>query len=415
MHGLYASRLSPQDDQMNAPIRPSLQEAQPLPTNVNAPKLGTAPVRRRRRWPWLLLVLIAAGVGAYVYQTRFAAEEAVVEAPPPAEITMRLGKVEVTTVQPATLRETVRVTGALAPARQSAIAAQVAGRVETIDVRPGQSVRQGEVVASLDTADTELRIAQQQAAIAATQAQLSLAERQLASTQSLADKGLASPSALESAQSNVEALKANIAAQEAQLEGIRLTLDYATITAPFSGTISARNVDPGQAVGAGTAIASIVDLNEMEARALAPLGTAAALKVGQSAELTVEGFRDRPFQAEISRINPVAAEGTRSIQIYLKIANSDGALRGGMFLSGHVIVASRDNAMAVPVGALRSDGDGDFLLAVEAGRLVRKPVIRGTAWSGGRLVEVSGIEAGTMILAVPLPELQPGMAVQLES
>ncbi len=398
---------------MNAPIRPDLQNVRPVPV-VQEPA-APAPRARRRRWPWLVLLLLAVAGGAYVYQTRLAPQEqaAQPEAPAP-EMVMRLSAMEVATVTPSRLRESVRVSGSLAPARQAALTAQSGGRVETISVRPGEAVAEGEVVAQLDTANTRTQIAQQEAAIAATQAQLDLAERQLASTQSLAEKGLASASVLESAQSNVNALRANLAAQRAALDGIRLSLEHATIVAPFAGIVSARNVDPGQTIGAGSTIATLVDLTAMEAQALAPLSAASALAVGQRAELSVEGFRGRVFEAQIGRINPVAAEGTRSIRIYLTLDNADGVLRGGMFLSGNVIVASKEGALAVPAAALRTDG-GDHVLAVENGRLVRKPVTRGTEWNRGRLVEVGGLEAGTTIVAVALPELQPGTAVSLEN
>lgn len=390
------------------------QEAPRQAPRVESPR-AEAPARRRR-WPWVVLVLLAlAAAGAYAYRDRLAPAEA--PAPvEPAELVMQLSALEVSQVAPTTLRETVRVSGSLSPARQAALTAQIGGRVETVSVRPGEAVSEGQVIAELDTASTRTQIAQQEAAIAATQAQLDLALRQLASTESLAEKGLASPSALESAQSNVAALQANLAAQEAQLAGIRLSLDYATIRAPFAGIVSARNVDPGQTVGAGTAVATIVDLTEMEARVLAPLSAVAVLGVGQAAELSVEGIAGRVFRAEISRMNPVAVEGTRSIPIYLTLDNDDSVLRGGMFVSGVVVVEEKTGVVAVPAGALRKDSEGDFVLSVADGRLGRLPVTVGKAWNNGRLVEVpEGLSAGQTIVVAPLAELQPGMAVQIGS
>jgi RND family efflux transporter MFP subunit len=405
-----------QDRQMNAPIRPAFDKAQPLDSQAPARAGEAAKPRRRRRWPWVLLLLLAgAAAGAYAYRDQLMPAPAPApEAAAPAEIVMRLSALEVAKVEPARLRQTVRVSGSLSPSRQAALTAQIGGRVESITVRPGEAVTEGQVVAELDTANTRTQIAQQEAAIAATQAQLDLALKQLESTQSLADKGLASPSALESAQSNVTALRANLAAQQAQLAGIRLSLDYATIRAPISGIVSARNVDPGQTVGAGTTVATIVDLSEMEARVLAPLSAASALAVGQVAELSVEGIAGRLFEAEISRMNPVAVEGTRSIPIYLSLDNADTVLRGGMFVSGAVILTEKPDAIAVPAGALRKDGTGDFVLAVEDGRLVRKAVVPGKAWNNGRLVEVTGLAGDETIVSAPLPELQAGMAVALE-
>ncbi|MBX3531327.1 MAG: efflux RND transporter periplasmic adaptor subunit [Rhizobiaceae bacterium] len=401
---------------MNAPIRPAFDKAQPLDSKASAKTTEPAAPRRRRRWPWVVLLLLAgAAAGAYGYRDRLMpAPTPAPEAAAPVEVVMRLSGLEVAKVEPARLRETVRVSGSLSPSRQAALTAQVGGRVESISVRPGETVSEGQVIAELDTASTRTQIAQQEAAIAATQAQLDLALRQLESTKALAEKGLASPSALESAQSNVTALQANLAAQQAQLAGIRLSLEYATIRAPISGIVSARNVDPGQTVGAGTTVATIVDLSEMDARVLAPLSAAAALAVGQTAELSVEGIAGRTFEAEISRINPVAVEGTRSIPIYLSLDNADSALRGGMFVSGSVILTQKEGAIAVPAGALRKDGDGDYVLAVRDNRLARLPVTPGKTWNNGRLIEVTGLAGGETIVAAPLPELAAGMAVAVE-
>lgn len=420
---------------MNAiqPIR-RVEDIEPVQQNTPESKLGSksdtgpegkaeeirrpAPVRKRRRWPWLVLVLLAAGgaLAAYAYRDALWPQAAAPAAPAaPAELIMRLSPLEIATVAPVTLRETVKVSGSLAPVRQTTVTSQIAGRIEAIDIQPGQAVTGGEVIARLDTADVETRIAQQEAAIAATQAQLDFAERQLLSTQSLAEKGLASPSALENAQSNVNGLRANIAAQQAQLAGIRLSLDYAVIRAPFDGVVSVRNVEPGQTVGAGSAVASVVDLTSMEARMLAPLSAAGALAVGQSAELTVEGLPGRVLEADISRINPVALEGTRSIQIYLALDPTDAVLRGGMFVTGTVVLEEKAGAVTAPAGALRKDHEGDFVLTVADGRLVRTPVTPGRAWNNGRVVEIeSGLDLGQAFVSAPLPELQPGMAVKVE-
>jgi RND family efflux transporter MFP subunit len=398
---------------MNAmkPIpRKAIDEAEPL--GGPQPKLEQ---KRGRRWPWVVLLLAIAAVGAgYVYRDRLIPAEAPPVAAAPAEVVMRLSRLEVLTLAPATLQETVKVSGSLAPARQTTVTSQIAGRIEAIDVRPGDAVTAGSVIARLDTADLQTKIAQQEAAIAATQAQLDLANRQLESTKSLADKGLASPSALESAQSNANAMSANLAAQQAQLAGIRLSLDNAVIAAPFDGIVSARNVEPGQTIGAGSVVASMVDLSTMEARVLAPLSAAAALRLGQEAQLSVEGFKGRAFDADISRISPVAVDNTRSIQLYLALDNDDGLLRGGMFVTGAIVLDSQADAVAVPAAALRRDADGDYLLAVQEGRLVRTPVTPGRRWHDGRLVEIDRSLAGTVIVAAPLPTLQAGMPVTVE-
>ena len=217
------------------------------------------------------------------------------------------------------------------------------------------------------------------------------------------------PQALESAQSNVTALQANLAAQQAQLAGIRLSLEYATIRAPISGIVSARNVDPGQTVGAGTTVATIVDLSEMEARVLAPLSAASALAVGKVAELSVEGIAGRLFEAEISRMNPVAVEGTRSIPIYITVPNADRSLKGGMFAQGELVLTSTQPVLSVATRAVHDDAGAKYVYTLHEGKIARTPVALGAALEGSAYVEVrDGLSAGDRVIVANLGQLKPG-------
>lgn len=377
------------------------------------PAAGETP-RRRRRWPWVLLIL-ALGVGGYVY---YQGQQAVpeVEAAPaePVERIMRLSGFDVATVSPQTLQETIRISGSLVPGRQVVLTSQVGGKVLTIDVQTGDAVAEGDVIATLDTQDLLIQIDQQRNAIAATQAQLDLARMQLNSATTLAEREIGSRASLESAQSNFDAISANLAAQEGQLRSIELTLEKATITAPFSGIVAARNVETQQTVGAGTAVVTLVDISRMELQAVAPISSADALAPGQAVSVTIEGLRGRTEMAEVHRISPVAIEGTRSIPVYITLDNASGVLRGGMFATGNVIVALREDAIAVPSTAIRRDAEGPHVLVIADGRLERRAVEVVETWNGGRITELgSGLAEGELFVSARLEELQPGMAVSV--
>jgi len=383
--------------------------SEPTKTEVRAPRRG------RLRWLVIIGALLLGGV--VIYQTRFATTPEVPSAAlvAPTATVMRLNGAEIMNIEPTDLRDTVRVSGSLVPARQATIAARGGGTVETVNVLPGDTVAADEIIAELETDELQSQRSQQVSSIAATRAQLRLAESQLESTQSLVDRGSSPRSALDSAQSNVDALRANLEAQQAQLESLELNLANATIRAPFDGIISARNVDPGQTIGAGTAVVSLVDLTQMEVRANASLSQAAHVSVGQNVELSVDGIDGRIFEATVDRISPVANEGTRSLPVFLKLDNADLSLRGGMFVTGQIIVFEQNEAFAVPARAVRDIDTEPYLLVVSGDHIERRDVTIVRQWNGGRLVQVDGAVAeGDTIIAVPLPELEPGMAVSLE-
>ena len=111
--------------------------------------------------------------------------------------------------------------------------------------------------------------------------------------------------------------------------------------------------------------------------------------------------------------DPTAQPGSRSILVYVEILDRHEGLRGGLFAQGTINVQEKTHALAVPVAAMRKDDQGDFVLAVDNGLLVRKPVGAVRTWSRGELVEVKGLEAGQRIVSAPLPGLKAGQRVKV--
>ena len=114
-----------------------------------------------------------------------------------------------------------------------------------------------------------------------------------------------------------------------------------------------------------------------------------------------------------SDYRPTTQAGSRSIPVYVEVTDRHDALRGGLFASGSVMVQEKSHALAVPAPAMRKDDQGDYVLAVENGELVRKPVGAVRTWSRGELVEVKGLESGLTIVSASLPGLTAGQKVKL--
>jgi multidrug efflux pump subunit AcrA (membrane-fusion protein) len=144
-----------------------------------------------------------------------------------------------------------------------------------------------------------------------------------------------------------------------------------------------------------------------------PAADVVRMKVGQRATVTLEGFGDRTFSGKITRISPTTQAGSRSIPVYVEIVDRHEALRGGLFGTGSVTVMEKAHALAVPAASVRKDEQGDFVLAIENGVLVRKPVGVVRTWSRGELVEVKGLESGITVVSAFLPGLHSGQAVKL--
>ncbi|MBJ3783488.1 efflux RND transporter periplasmic adaptor subunit [Devosia sediminis] len=387
--------------------------AQSKREKLNAERVAQGLKPKRRIWPWILLALIVAAVVAFIF----------LSPPPPAvddtttaeqaPVARQVRQSETLTLAPATLTETVKVTGTLVPAQRSEIASQASGRVMAVMVRPGDTVNEGDVLAQIDRASLELQLTQQQATAGATRAQLQSSQQQLERTEQLAGQGLATPSALEQARSATAALEAQLEALESGVETAQLALDNATVKSPLSGIVSARSVEPGQTIQAGTPLFTVVNLDKMEFDAAASVNSSARVAAGQTAVVTVTGLDGQQFTGQVSRVNPVALTGTRTVPIYIDLDNEEGNLRGGMFATGQIAVREEQGALAVPVSALREDAEGTYVLTIDGETLVRKPVEVVQEWNRGSQLEVTGLVEGDVIVAAALSELEPGETITL--
>lgn len=381
--------------------------------NVERVRRGEAPKRRKGPWIVLSLVALAAiGGGAYQYSTKpatpLAAEDTKTEAP----LVVQLAPFEVITLAPQTLRDSLRVTGSLEPGQQVHLSAEVSARLVSVNGRAGDFVQKGDVLAQFDVATLENQLAQQISQTAATRAQADNARTQFERTQQLVERGLAAPNQLDSARSSLDQLTASLAAQETAVENARTSIDRATVTAPFDGVISERSVDPGAFVGAGSPLFTVVDLTNLEVEAAAPISAAPLLSRGQTVSFSVEGYEGRVFSGEVDRISPVAISGSRMLPVFVSLKNDDGALRGGMFASGEIVLEQKSDSLALPATAVDQTTTPPTVKAIRDGALTPLPVDVARTWDDGTMIEIaSGLTMGDQVLAEPMPQLTAGTLV----
>lgn len=378
----------------------------------NARRVAEGLKPRRRIMPWIILALLVAG-GVAFFVLRPPAPPAPVETAETGPVTRQILSSEVTEIAPRTLSQTVKVTGSLVPSEQAVVASQAAGRVVSVAVRQGDSVSAGQILVEIDRVNLALQADQQRATANATRAQLVSSQQQLERTEELARQGLATPSALEQARSATAALEANLTALESAVSAAELALSNATVKAPIDGIVSERSVEPGQTITAGTPLFTLVNLEEMDFQASASVNSSALVSPGQTASVTATGLDNQTFEGEVTRVSPIAQTGTRTVPIFISIDNDEGRLRGGMFATGQITVAEKLDAIAVPATALREDADGNFVLKLDNGTLARQPVELGDQWDRGATVEVTGLNAGDVVITAPLSELSAGEAYTL--
>jgi len=274
-------------------------------------------------------------------------------------------------------------------------------------------VKQGQMLARIDLTEVQARVAAREADVAAAKAQLVWAEKNRAQQKALLDKAFISQNAFDNVQSSRDVAAARLRAAEADLVVAKKALGDAVLVAPFSGIVSQRHAQPGERVALDARVVSIVDLSRLQLEASVPPAAIAQVRVGQPMEFRVEGFGERSFAGRIERINPATTAGSRSISVYAVIDNREGLLRAGMFAQGTLTLARIDNALAIPVTAVRDEIGRSFVYAIVDGVVRRRSVKLGAADSAGRVQVLEGLAAGERIVRTNLGALREGVTARL--
>lgn len=369
---------------------------------------------RRARWPLVVALLVALAATLLLLTHRSAAKP-VVPGAGAAALPMELATADIATVELRALSRSLPLSGSLSPLVQTSVKAKVAGELLEVTVREGQAVHRGDVIARIDLRNLRAQYDSQVATLEKARADLALARTNRDTSAVMLREKFISQNAYDSAESSYQAAAASARAAEAQARLAQIGVEDALVRAPIDGIVSKRLVEPGEKVSPDTPLFAIVDLSRLELEALAPASEIPAVKVGQVGHFHVGGFGERHFEGRVERINPVTEAGSRSIKIWLSVDNRDGALRGGMYAQGELVLDRTAPVPAIPVSAVRSEAGVDTVLVVEDGHLRRRDVMLGLRTDDDSDVEVrSGLAAGARVLAAKIDTLKDGSAVVLK-
>jgi RND family efflux transporter MFP subunit len=316
-----------------------------------------------------------------------------VTAPPVLEFAASdLASAEVRRVSP-----TLALTGTLRPWRETTVKAKVAGELQELTVREGDAVREGQVIGRIESADYQARLSGLEADIAAANATLAIAERNFAIQESLLAKNFISRNAFDTTLGNRDAALARLEAARAAAQVGRKALADTALVAPITGRVSARIVQPGERLPVDGRVITIADVSQLELAASLAAAEAAQLALGANVTLTVEGMEQTPLTGRIERINPSAALGSRSIEVYARIPNPEFRLRGGLFAQGRVTAGAVSEAVVVPASAVREEASRKVVYVLAGERLSRREVRTGEVQEGWVVIQ-QGIAAGDQVV-----------------
>lgn len=341
--------------------------------------------------------------------------------PPPAARNGRPAvAVTVQAVAPVDLSESVDVVGSLEPKFSADVKSEVSGVVSEVYVTQWVPVSRGARLARLDTSETDAALDALKALEAQTRVTEVRARREHERAVQLKQYGLITQQAFDEATSALEAAEAATIAARAQVRTGEARRAKSSIVAPMDGVVAERNVSVGDRVenmGSSASMFRIVDNRLLDLTVTVPSPHLAAIRVGQRLEFTTDAAPGRTFTGKVMFINPAVDPVSRSAKVIAEVPNPDGALKGGLFVRGRILTATRTGVIAVPREALLNwdvaKQAADVFVVQE--RTAVKRAVKTGAVPGPTVEITAGLAAGERIVTRGAFALRDGDTVALSS
>ncbi|MBL0165333.1 MAG: efflux RND transporter periplasmic adaptor subunit [Xanthomonadales bacterium] len=336
----------------------------------------------------------------------------------------------------------LQATGYVTARRQATVSAQITGTMSEVLIEEGEHVAEGQVLARLDDTAQQANLAQARAQIAQARAQagqfkarLDQAQRDLARQQDLVGRKLVSKQSVEAAQTEVDALTAQLTAQQrsvdlasAQARSAQVQLDYTTVRAPFAGVIIAKAAQVGEIVsplsaGGGftrTGVGTIVDMDSLEIEVDVNESYINRVVPGAPAEAVLDAYQDWTIPAKVIAIIPTADRGKATVKVRVGLEQKDPRILPDMgarvsFMDEKTATPAATEApkgVLLPGSAIVQRGGKSVVFVINDGRVAMKPVQPGQNMGELRLVE--GIAAAEQLVREPPAEMQDGSRISVK-
>lgn len=338
----------------------------------------------------------------------------------------------------------LQATGYVTARREATVSAQITGALTAVLIEEGEHVTAGQILAQLDNSAQKASWSQAQAQVMAArallmqfQAQLAQARRDNQRNQQLIDRKLVSQQALETTQTQVATLEAQVESQrkqtqlaQAALRGAQVQLDYTTVRAPFSGVIVAKAAQAGEIIspisaGGGftrTGVGTIVDMESLEIEVDVNEAYIHRVQPAQSAQAVLDAYPDWTIPAHVIAIIPTADRSKATVKVRVAIEQKDPRILPDMgvrvsFLEqpsersshGAGAAGAPPQGVLVPAAAIVERDGKSVVFAIDGTHVRARPVSAGQSFGDLRLVD--GIAAGTHLVRSPPQPMNDGAAI----
>src|SRR5213083_1558631 len=375
-----------------------------------------APTTGARRW--LVIGLPVAGV--VVLAAVLLATSGVLGSAVPVRLT------PATMVSPMRSGAVLVASGYVVAQRKAAVASKGTGRLVYLGVVEGDRVRAGQVIARIEDADIKAQLAQAQANLDLSRAELRDAEHSLARERLLLDSAFSSQASYDAAEARYQRVRASIAIAQATVQAEEVALENTVIRAPFDGTVLSKNADVGEVVAplaasafSKSAVVTIADLRSLEVEADVAEANLESVAPGQLCEIVLDAYPDVRYPGYLAKVVPTADRAKATVQVKVAFRSYDARVLPEMSAKVHFlprpsrVAVDTQPVLVVPGTAVVERNGRTVVFVVERGRAVEVPVAVGRQ-VGSSLAIREGLHPGVQVVDSVGARLRGGVKVTVQ-
>ncbi len=329
-----------------------------------------------------------------------------------------------------TIRESIVQNTAIEAVDRVNLLPRVTGRLEKLNVKAGDIVRKGEIIATLEHEQQDALIGSSEAQKASARADAERAKAEMENAKTnldrykrLVNEGFSTQQqydAIDTAYTSAKAAYNAALAKErqaaAEMNRVRSSRADYIIASPLDGTVlNDYSLAPGAMISPSTPLIDIADLTRLKATLKIPESKIFAVKEGMAVFLKFDALRDKEFRGRVTRIDQYVNPSTRTSNVEIELNNQEAgmSLRPGMFGKASIIEREERGTISLPESAFRSNERGYYLFVVQEGRARAKDVSTGIR-EGNTIQVTSGVEPGDKVIIFGGKNLNDGDAVLVQ-
>lgn len=304
---------------------------------------------------------------------------------------------------------------------------EVNGVIKTLEVREGDRVKKGEVIAALKDEDAQLRLQYSKKKLESAKAQYLSASKKKELYEGLYKAGAVIKQKLEEATLEAEAVKSQEGMAQAEIEIAEAELNKTRLLSPKDGVIGTKDVEVGEFVTSQNKIVALYDLEKVYIEIGVVEKDIEKVRIGQKVEVQLDSYPDKLFLGKVENLLPVIEGKSRTLTAKVLLDNPEGLLLPGMFSRAKIYIVELINALIVPKTSILSIGPGiniapiinpgdkaleDIEKGVAIGTVELRKVTVGYAGSDYSQI-IEGLKAGDMVIIETRGELKDGLKVKV--